>query len=351
VGADEVIVRQMAHPIKVPGVVSDIIAPILAPDRVTKESDGRFPPREFLQKLRMVLGVHALCTYHSLNVLYGNVTKARDDVADAAGMSYDHLRRIGMAHISDVTLFDTESEIAGWAKQKFKDIPVGAQVANNRVRATAELSSVALVGKAYVRAQRVIASWEEAQVILSKSGDAASRAAAEMRARDVIGRGYASAWYDMSVGNLAEIAIYADINPVILWPQHIAFFAELFELARFIGRINAGVGATLSSNLYALTRQVMDGSQTGDTRDLVSTMIRYHLSSALGKNELITAIDAAEKRGLTLSIARGTMRIDLVQQPAVEIVQNGRLRTVFTALKSGFTRGIGLLEKAFTKSR
>jgi len=182
VDTDQIVLREITQPITLPGSVSNMVAPILAPDRIPKDSDGRFPPRRLVEKLRVALGVHALCAYHSLNALYGNSEKARDDVVDAAGMSFWHLRRNGVGHITEFTPFDHEDELIAWAKAKHGDLPVGAQIANNRVRAEAELSAVSLLGKAYVRAQRIIAGWEEAEKILSKAGDAG----AEAEAHDVI---------------------------------------------------------------------------------------------------------------------------------------------------------------------
>lgn len=343
VDTDQIVLREITQPITLPGSVSNMVAPILAPDRIPKDSDGRFPPRRLVEKLRVALGVHALCAYHSLNALYGNSEKARDDVVDAAGMSFWHLRRNGVGHITEFTPFDHEDELIAWAKAKHGDLPVGAQIANNRVRAEAELSAVSLLGKAYVRAQRIIAGWEEAEKILSKAGDAG----AEAEAHDVIEEAYSSAAYDLTIGKLTEIAIYADINPIILWPQHISLFAELFELARFVGRINAGVGAVLSTNLYKLTRLVMDGYETGDTRDLVSEVARHHLARAFPGNRLIAAIDAAERNALVVSVARGTCQIDLVIKPTIDAGLIGRWQKIVSVLQAGFTRGVSLIEKFF----
>lgn len=347
VDTNEIMLRQISQPIRIPGVVSDMVEPILAPDRIPKDSDGRFPPRRLVEKLRVALGMHALCAYHSLNALYGNSEKARDDVVDAAGMSFWHLRRNGVGHISEFTPFDDEDELIAWAKAKHGDLPVGAPIANNRVRAEAELSAVSLLGKAYVRAQRIIAGWEEAEKILSKAGDDGDGAKAEAEAHDVIEEAYSSAAYDLTIGKLTEIAIYADINPVILWPQHISLFAELFELARFVGRINASVGAELSTNLYKLTRLVMDGYETGDTRDLVSEVARHHLARAFPGNRLIAAIDAAERNGLVVSVARGTCQINLVIKPSIEAGLIGRWQKILSVLQVGFTRGVSLVEKFF----
>lgn len=351
VETDQIVLREMTQSIKLPGVVSDIVAPILAPDRMPKDSDGRFPPRRLVEKLRVALGVHALCAYHSLSALYGNSEKARDDVVDAAGMSFWHLRRNGADHIGEHTLFNDEDELIAWAKAKHEDLPVGAQIANNRLRAEAELSAVSLLGKTYVRAQRIITAWEEAQTILSEASNAATRAEAEAKAHDVIEKAYGSTGYDLTIGKLTEIAIYADINPVILWPQHISFFAELFELARFVGRINAGVGAELPTNLYELTRLVMDGYETSDTRDLVSAITHHHLARAFPGNRLIAAIDAAERSALVVSVARGTHQIDLVIKPTIEAGLVGRWQKIVSVLKAGFTRSISLAERFFGTPR
>lgn len=351
VDTDEIVLRQVTQPITLPGVVSNMVAPILAPDRLPKESDGRSPPRRLVEKLRVALGVHALCVYHSLNALYGNSEKARDDVVDAAGMSFWHLRRNGAGHIGELTLFNDEDELITWAKAKHEDLPVGAQIANNRLRAEAELSAVTLLGKTYVRAQRILTAWEEAQTILSKAGDEAARAQAVEQAHGVIEKAYNSTGHDLAIGKLTEIAIYADINPVILWPQHISFFTELFELARFVGRINAGVGAELPTNLYQLTRLVMDGYKTGDTRDLVSEVARHHLAKAFPGNRLIAAIDAAERSALVVSVARGTCQINLVIKPTIEAGLVGRWQKIVSVLQAGFTRGISLAERFLGKPR
>lgn len=343
--------RRISQVITMPGVVSDMVAPLLAPDRMRKDGDGRSPPRELVAKLRTALGVHALCAYHGLNALYDDSERSRGDVADAAGMSFWHLRRTGIAHISELTLFNNEDELIVWAGTKYKDIPVGAQIANNRERAKAELSAVSLLGRTYVRAQRILSAFEEAETILrsSDSGDDEAKTAADTQAHDIIEKGYASAWHDATIGSLIEIAIYADINPVMLWPKHISFFAELFELARFVGRINAGIGAKLETNLFEIARQVMDGYETGDSRDLVSNVVRHHLVNAFPGKQLIAAIDEAERNGLVLSVARGTRRIALGAKPVVEAAMISRWQKIVSVLRDGVTSGIRLVERCFGK--
>lgn len=347
VGTNDVVVRQISQPIRLPSVNSDLVAPILAPDRMVKDTDGRCPPRGLVKKLRGALGVYALCAYHSLSVLYDDSERSRDDVVKAAGMSFGHLRRIGAASISEFTLFDTEEQVLNWAKAKYRDLPAGAEIANNRLRAETELSAVALLGKTYVRAQRIIAGWDEAQAIQVKAGDGAARAKAEQQAHDVIEEAYRSAWHDLSIGQLTEIAIYADINPVILWPQHITYFTEPFELARFVGCVNAGIEAKLPAALHELTRLVLAGHETGDARDQVSRTIRHHLSSAFPDNQLVEALEAAERDGLVVLIGRGSRRIGFVGMPVVEPQFMGRRQQVLTALKSGFTYGARLAGRLF----
>lgn len=351
VDTNGVVLRQIIEPIRFPGVDSDMVAPILAPNRLAKDIDGRFPPRGLVEKLRAALGVHALCAHHSISVIYGDGTRARDDVAEAAGTSFRHLRRYGASHISELTLFETEDDLIAWAKSKYGHRPVGAQIANNCLRAAVELSAVTLLGKTYVRAQRIIAGWEEAQAILSKARDVAATAEAEQRAHDAIENAYGAVGYDLSIGQLIEIAIYADINPVVLWPQHITFFTELFELARFVGRVNAGVRADLPTNLHELTRLVVSGYETGDARDLVSKVACDHLNRAFPDNRLVAAIDAAERDGLVVSVGRGTRRIELVARPIVSPKLVGRWQHVVSALEAGFTYGVSLVERLFGKAR
>jgi len=103
----------------------------------------------------------------------------------------------------------------------------------------------------------------------------------------------------------------------------------------------------LSTNLYKLTRLVMDGYETGDTRDLVSEVARHHLARAFPGNRLIAAIDAAERNALVVSVARGTCQIDLVIKPTIDAGLIGRWQKIVSVLQAGFTRGVSLIEKFF----
>jgi hypothetical protein len=97
IDANDIGLRRISQAITMPGVVSDMVAPLLAPDPMRRDGDGRSPPRVVVAKLRAALGLHALCAYHGLNALYGDSERARADVAEAAGMSFWHLRRTGIA--------------------------------------------------------------------------------------------------------------------------------------------------------------------------------------------------------------------------------------------------------------
>uniref|UniRef100_UPI0038F7BBAC hypothetical protein n=1 Tax=Streptomyces europaeiscabiei TaxID=146819 RepID=UPI0038F7BBAC len=76
-------------------------------------------------------------------------------------------------------------------------------------------------------------------------------------------------------------AIFADINPAELWMQYAASFGKTFEIARFIGRINAGVEAKLGPELFGIARQVLAAQPCGTELSRVWTRLRKLLILAI----------------------------------------------------------------------
>ena len=64
----------------------------------------------------------------------------------------------------------------------------------------------------------------------------------------------------LNVGKLFELAILADINPARCGPSTIRLFAQLFESARFIGRIDREVEARLDPRHVGLLAGLLRGN-------------------------------------------------------------------------------------------
>ena len=226
------------------------LGPLLVPDITLKSTAGRYQPRKIVSRLRQSLAVHTLVAFHCLLPLLGTRQAAEDKLATVAASGIERLLREGRRHLSRETAFGSEPALQRFSEIKQKtlkaadiDIPwrKGELV-------EAELSAVRLVSIALVRAQAILAAFDDAQraakTLETKNGE--SETTIDDASWAAIKNAFERYHPDLGIHALWEIAVYADINPMVLWPQHILGFADLFEIARFIGRIDRGIEAGLA---------------------------------------------------------------------------------------------------------
>lgn len=200
-----------------------------------------------------------------------------------------------------------------WAHRKYglhvghKTTQLGAEFAE---KIEAETEAVRLVSCAYNRAQRMSAAHKEAADMTA--ADAAARLELE----------YTHSGTRVSSVEACQIAIFADINPADLWIQYGAFFGKTFEIARFVGRINAGVEAWLGPELFETARQVLAARTQETDLSLLWVNLRELLNLAIStaSSSLVSAAPKpsaapSELRGQRDSFQSGGLRARSRNQP------------------------------------
>ena len=122
----------------------------------------------------------------------------------------------------------------------------------------------------------------------------------------------------VSWAEACQIAIFADINPAELWVQYAASFGKTFEIARFIGRINAGVEAKLGPELFGIARQVLAAQPCGTELSRVWTRLRKLLILAIPLDHFEQGLRSAEAVAGTIRIARATRELS-VERPSTAV--------------------------------
>ena len=296
--------------------------PLLVPDRTLKTTEGRYPSRAIVAQLRRSLAVHSLMALHGLLPLLGTRQAAQDRIATVAASGIDRLIREGRQYLSQETAFDAEDALRRLFERKQVLLKnAGIDIPWRREELIeAELSAVRLVSIASVRAQAILAAFEGAQRSAKPSrtanGDEETviDEASWQATRETFGRYH----HDLGIGSLWEIAAYADINPCALWPQHTARFATLFELARFIGRVDRGIEASLACAhldlLEAILTEMPDPFDEDQAQ--LATVSRIKLCQHFRHEALLAVAGDARREGAHLRSARGTRALSLAGPPA-----------------------------------
>lgn len=318
---------------------SRVLAPILTPNREWKNFEGRYPSRAIVSQLRNALAVHAFTTFHSLRALLDDPRGARDRVEECAGRTMGWLRDIALEKLSELTLFRDAMDVERWARWKVEGAHERGEIARNRIDDAAverELSSVSLLSFAYFRAQRIVAASEEMQKMMEKAQrggiNVADDEALQSEAHSQIESAYNSAGWDRPISDLLQIAMYSDINPVALWPQHNNLFATVFQLARFAGRINAGRDATLDTNGHGFVVDLLRGNLFYEfpSGQVAVNDLRHYLTQWFDADEFINKIALADAFGRSVSVTAVERQLILVDRVGPPPKLSARTRGFFS---------------------
>ena len=295
--------------------------PLLVPDRTLKPAAGRYPSRAIVAKLRRSLAVHSLMALHGLQPLLGTRQAARNRIATVAPSGIDHLMREGRQYLSQETAFESEEELRrlfGRKRELLKDAGIDIPWRREEL-VEAELAAVRLVSIASVRAQTILSAFEAAQRTArpGRTANGDEEAVIDETAWQAIRETFGRYRPDLGIGSLWEIAAYADINPCTLWPQHTARFATLFELARFIGRIDRGIEVSLACVHLDLLEAVLTEMPDPFDEDQaqLAMVSRVKLRQHFRQEALLTVAGEARREGASLRIARGTRALSLAEPP------------------------------------
>jgi hypothetical protein len=273
-----------------------------------KNFAGRDKQTGVVQLLNIALGVQMLLAYHCLVVLLGSGARAKEELGKIGGGSdtVDYRLNVGREHLPKRSAFESEDELNLWAPLKLQmehgAAPWGTELVK---KIEAETEAVRLLSRAYDRAQRVAAAHKEA---------------ANMDAADATARlelAYTHPGTHVSWVKACQIAILADINPAELWMRYGASWGT-FEIARFIGRINAGVEAQLGPELFGIARQVLAARPGGIESSRVWQRLRELLDLAISTTDFEQGLRGAEAVGGIVRIARGTRELS-VERPSASV--------------------------------
>lgn len=299
--------------------------PLLVPDIALQNHEGRYPRRQVIEFLERALAVHCLLAYHGLLAILGTPTAARDALAKVAHVDPSRLLTLGRRHLSVLTGLDSEEELRGWSELKYKhlrrlgfDLPEDLR----SERVAAEAVPILLIGGAINRAKAILNEMENVQRAEKRSrkrsfpGDGYRIDAVH---HDKIQKTFLRFQSDLSVTELWELAVFSDFNPVALWPQHIKYYAELFDIARFLGKVDLGSEAKIGRFYLELLDRIVRGAYgpTGDDRDVLVAATRSKLFAHFDGEMLLDAIRRAVGSGGSLVVCRGDRR--LMIGPAIDV--------------------------------
>lgn len=345
---------------------SKVVAPLLVPDRERKNFEGRYASRKVLQQLRNALAVHALATYYSLIAIYDNridspERRAQDLIEDASGKKWRQLRKYAVEHLDELTPFHDIADVKRWASHKIKGMQASRRMTRHRTdhaAIEAELAAVKLLSLAWQRAKVIVAEFEKVEKLAIKAKTlqmkaerqgcdetaAAAReriwAAFQAKAHERIEAALNSPGWDCAVSDLIQIAIFADINPAVLWPQKINLFASFFEAARFVGRVNAGRAAALHPDLHGLVGDILRSKPVYDFKvgQVAASDLRHHLTQHFDADTflaLIAQVDSSKQWIGVTAIDRQLVLFDCLGPPTK---LGKRVRAFFDLLARTFRR-------------
>ncbi|MGH6711764.1 MAG: hypothetical protein ACREEK_22680 [Bradyrhizobium sp.] len=284
---------------------SNAVMAILRENRPTKNVEGQYKMTGVVRALNIMLGIHTLLTYQALVALLGTGTRAKNELRALLGGpgDIDYRLKVGRIHLVEFTAFVSEDEVRRWAKikyaeQQLKSGSVAGDGSQHEMIA-AETEAVRLVFRAYQRAQLVLDAFVEAAEL--NDNDGAVR----------LERAFHHANTQLTAFEVVQVAIFTDVNPAELWPQYGAGFGQTFELARFIGRINSGMEATLGPELFDLTKQVLNSRAEESGLPVLWVTLRKLLNLHFSSAKLDLAIHGAEHVKGVIRVSRSTRELSV----------------------------------------
>lgn len=234
---------------------SNIVVPMLLQNRPAKHIEGQHKMSPLVKHLNVALGVQTLLAYHGLFILLGTGALAKEELLRLRGGpgNIDYRLRIGRENLENWTGFDSEDHVKQWANNKYAHLKtVESALGFVDMRAhliEAETEAVRFVFRAYERAQIVLAANNEA-ANMDNDKATAHREAAFSHART-----------HLAPFEVLQVAIFADIETAALWPQYADGWGQTFKFARFLGRVDAGVEATLNADQFELARKIINAER------------------------------------------------------------------------------------------
>lgn len=238
-----IVIRTIRVPAAADGTTAD--APLLLyPHRPAKNWVGRDATAGVLKPINNLLAVYSIVALQLLQAKGGGRPDAVITVESAAALSITSLEKAAREQLQELTAFDNNDDVVAWANHPTNlfRIPVysGAKTLQQ-----ASLAIVSLLQRARSKASGIQGAVHETQL---SPADAAGTALVK-----AFGAGAR-----LSALECHRVAEFADINPAPIWREH-AQYAHIYELGRFVGRVDRGAKAVLTWHHHDSMQQALDG--------------------------------------------------------------------------------------------
>jgi len=282
-----------------------IDAPLmLYPHRPLKMWMGKDPLAKILQSMMNLLGVYALAAVRILEA--DPITSdPKGSVEKICARSLKYLLEIGRSRLAIDTGLDDNEHLMAWAANPTSifRVPTStimvSEIANLKRQIPfreAVLDPVRLLSTAIARTERILGAFQSTQLAPDEKVEAAVVEA--FRANSQFG-----AW------DCYQVAMFADISPGPLWRAQ-ADYTPIFELGRFVGRIDRGAMALLTSYHFQSMEQVL---VRGRVKDVEFSKMNDNVVSAIdmhfGVERFRKMIQRAATTGGVIAVERQTRRL------------------------------------------
>lgn len=280
------------------GSANTMAPPILYPHRSTKHDTGPDVRSGVLRIVNRQLAIYAIVAHRLLQAKGTNRANATMVVEKAAGRSLTPLEKNARGVLAAQTAFDDNNALTHWAgnpTHQFR-IPLFPWGKKKPTLEDASVKAVELLQITLAKSERVLKAVQGTQL----SGDGA---AAEAR------RAAFSWGPNLRLSDCWRVAMFGDINPAPLWPVH-SQHAQVFELGRFIGRVDRGGKAILIANHVEMLEWMLADLCIADMdiakmRDDIRTAVEAHFDVG----EIRKIMQQARESGGVIAVDRKTRRL------------------------------------------
>lgn len=273
--------------------------PILYPHRPAKTNPGR---DELTSLADQILSALAIYTHVTLRLLQANgmeLLHAEPILQGAAGRSHKHLLKLSAKKLEEFTCFDNNNGIVSWAASPADifHLTISPKAPLPDTPLNRGLEAVRLISTGLARTERVTMAIHATQLASNEEIGAALKEAFAIGAA-------------LNAMDLFHLAMISDANPAPLW-REFAHFADLFELARFIGKIDRSAQALLPTDRLTTMLDVLDHEtdMPPDDATLMHQSIRTAIDRHFGVQRFQTVLEQAIATKGIVAVDRKTRRL------------------------------------------
>lgn len=273
--------------------------PMLYPHRPLKNWVGRDQLSGINQALLDLLAVYSVVALRLLQAADRSLIDATIVIEGAAAQSLKRLRKVTQKRLSSLTGFDDDLEVIAWASNPTSlfRIPIFATGTRPATLQEASIEVVNLLQSTFARTRSASNAIRATQLSPDIEVGAALTKAFAGGAR-------------FSALDCYRVALFADINPAPLWRAH-AHYASVFELGRFVGRVDRGAKALLPSHHQEAMDQALAGLPIGEDAELATMQenIRSGIEVHFGVARFQKLLEEARKTGGVIAVDRQSRRL------------------------------------------